>query len=154
VERGGRRLNDGLSGDVAPNAAGWWADGEAPRILVVDDYLDGREMVSEYLTYLGFEVAAVRTGAEAIERAASFLPDVVLMDVLLPDADGINIIRQLRARAERPMKFIVFTAAVISDVRSRAHDASADLFIPKPCDLSVLGRQVRHLVRADAPQTT
>ena len=102
-------------------------------------------MVSEYLTHLGYRVEAARTGAEALEKVAKLQPDLVVMDVLLPDGDGLDFVRQIRASTTSP-KIVVCTAAVIGDVRARARAVHADIFVPKPCDLMVLARQIRHLL--------
>jgi CheY-like chemotaxis protein len=141
VTRSGRRASD-----QAHSAYSQFDNANKCRILVVDDFRDGREMLTEYLTHFGFEVHAAQTAAEALDQIASFAPDLVVMDVLLPDADGIAVIPRLRALATRPVKIIVFTAVVLGDVRSRARAVEADMFVPKPCDLSDFIRQIRHLL--------
>ena len=75
------------------------------------------------------------------------------MDVLLPDGDGLDFIANLSAMSSP--KIIIHTAAVIGDVRERARAANVEMFVPKPCDLKVLARQIRYLLlhdtaRADA----
>ena len=64
------------------------AKSERPRVLVVDDYPDAREMYAEYLQYSGFDVIEAGNGIEALERAADSAPDVILMDLSLPVMDG------------------------------------------------------------------
>src|SRR5712691_1513489 len=59
-----------------------------PRILVVDDYTDGREMVAAYLASDGFQVIEARDGQEAIELATSWRPSIILMDLQMPRIDG------------------------------------------------------------------
>src|SRR2546430_2241223 len=80
------------SGNAKPSA-------DAPLVLVVDDYQDAREMVAEYLAYTGFRVAEARNGAEAIEKAQSVSPDLILMDLSLPVMDGWEATRRLKADA-------------------------------------------------------
>jgi len=143
MPRGGRRQSD-----ARPDAVARGPDGVPPLLLVVDDYRDGREMVSEYLTHLGYRVEAARTGAEALEKVAQLQPDLVVMDVLLPDGDGLEFIDKIRALTVSP-KIVVCTAAVIGDVRARARGMHVDIFVPKPCDLIVLACQIRHLFEPD-----
>ena len=59
-----------------------------PRVLLVDDYPDAREMYSEYLEFCGFEVVEAGNGMEALQRAADENPDIILMDLSLPVMDG------------------------------------------------------------------
>ena len=102
-------------------------------------------MVSEYLTHLGYRVETAPTGDEALDKVAKRRPDLVVMDVWLPDGDGLDFITRVRASTTSP-KIVVCTAAVIGDVRARARAAPVDIFVPKPCDLIMLARQIRHLL--------
>ena len=61
---------------------------ERPRVLVVDDYPDAREMYSEYLEFSGFDVIQAVNGMEALQRAVDAAPDIILMDLSLPVMDG------------------------------------------------------------------
>lgn len=125
-----------------------------PLVLVVDDFRDGREMIAEYLTHLGFEAETARTGAEAVEKVKALIPDLVIMDVRLPDADGIEIISHIRTLAVAQPRIVVWSAAVLSDVRERARDANVEMFVPKPCDLLTFAHQIQQLLdqpRAASP---
>src|SRR5262245_31963290 len=64
-----------------------------PLILVVDDFADNREMFTEFLAFHGFRVAEASTGREALDRAFQLLPDVILMDLSLPELDGLEATR-------------------------------------------------------------
>jgi CheY-like chemotaxis protein len=68
-----------------------------PRVLLVDDYPDAREMYSEYLEFCGFEVVEAGNGMEALQRAADENPDIILMDLSLPVMDGWEATRRLKA---------------------------------------------------------
>src|SRR5205807_9357571 len=70
---------------------------DRPRVLVVDDYPDAREMYTEYLEFSGFEVVQASNGAEALERAIDTIPDIILMDLSLPVMDGWEATRRLKA---------------------------------------------------------
>jgi CheY-like chemotaxis protein len=155
VGRGGRRAADAPARpadrvDGLPS----WDPAAAPLLLVVDDFDDGREMVAEYFAFLGFQVAEARNGAEAVEKAGTLLPDVVLLDIVLPDFDGLEVIERIRqSERTRNLKIAVCTAAVMGDVRLRAARAQADMFVPKPFDLPVLALQIVNLI-AHSPAIT
>jgi two-component system cell cycle response regulator DivK len=68
-----------------------------PRVLLVDDYADAREMYSEYLEFCGFDVVEAGNGIEALQRAAEEAPDIILMDLSLPVMDGWEATRRLKA---------------------------------------------------------
>ena len=75
---------------------------ERPRVLLVDDYPDAREMYSEYLQFSGFDVIEAGNGIEALQRAVEREPDIILMDLSLPVMDGWEATRRLKAdRAHR-----------------------------------------------------
>jgi two-component system, OmpR family, response regulator MprA len=67
-----------------------------PKILVVDDFAPGRELLAEYLEFSGYEVATAEDGASALEQADKFLPGAILMDLSLPGIDGWEATRRLR----------------------------------------------------------
>src|SRR5262245_2573450 len=68
-----------------------------PLILVVDDFQDNREMFAEYLSYSGFRVEEAADGVEALEKAFANVPDLVLMDLSLPEMDGWEATRRLKS---------------------------------------------------------
>jgi two-component system cell cycle response regulator DivK len=148
VPRGGRRAGEKAVLRDALSRTGALADPEmTPLILVVDDFDDGREMVVEYLEFRGFRVIEARTGAEALSQAATLLPDLVLLDMVLPDISGIEVIQNLRAsRRTKHLKIALCTAGVFDNARTRATRAVVDMFIPKPFDLSMLALQIANLV--------
>ena len=147
VPRGGRREADAKLPDDIARCVG----DVPPLLLVVDDHRDGREMVAEYLAYLGYRVESAGTGEEALQKVETLQPALVVMDVLLPDGDGLDFIAKIRGLAMTPPpQIVVHTAAVIGDVRARARAANVDMFVSKPCDLKVLARQIRHLLLHDS----
>ena len=72
---------------------------DRPRVLLVDDYPDAREMYTEYLEFSGFEVVEAENGMEALQRAVDAAPDIILMDLSLPVMDGWEATRRLKAGA-------------------------------------------------------
>src|SRR4051794_17579548 len=123
MSRGGRRRSDAVAFEHALRsteiALHKTVPGSAPLALVVDDFLDGREMVCEYLRYRGFRVVEAATGREAVEKTATFLPDVVLLDLRMPDMDGLEVLARLRKGPHRQVKVAIFTAHVQVGVRQR-----------------------------------
>jgi CheY-like chemotaxis protein len=117
-----------------------------PRVLVVDDYPDAREMYMEYLEYSGFDVIEASNGMEAIQRAADSAPDIILMDLSLPVMDGWEATRRLKAdkkTAEIPV--VALTGHALAGISEGAKKAGCDAFVTKPClpeDLVVEIRRV------------
>jgi len=123
----------------------------APLILVVDDYRDAREMYSQYLASAGFRVAEAKNGLEAIEKATSYRPDVVLLDLYLPGLDGWEVARHLKAdRRTRAAIIVAFTAHSSPDAARRAREAGCAAFVMKPCLGDALASEIRRLLEADA----
>jgi CheY-like chemotaxis protein len=83
-----------------------------PSILVVDDFRDGRELLTEYLAFHGFQVAGAQNGREAVECARQIQPDIILMDLSMPILDGWEATCQLRA--DPLTKHIMIIDAVIT----------------------------------------
>ena len=94
---------------------------EAPLVLVVDDFLDGREIIAEYLAYRGFRVATAGDGFGAIAKTQELLPDVILMDLSLPDLDGWEATRRLRRdELTRKIRIIALTAHAMASYAEQA----------------------------------
>lgn len=103
------------------------------RILVVEDYADAAEATRLLLEALGHECNIARTGADAIAIAEAFWPDLVLLDLGLPDVDGFEVARRLRAKsgATRP-QIVALTGWTWEDVPTRARAAGIDRVVLKP----------------------
>lgn len=118
-------------------------------VLVVEDDPSMHQVLSELLTHLGYGVHVARTGREGLDAAARRLPDIVLLDLGLPDIAGLDVIRRLREWSEVPI-------LVVSGSRQRrrkadALDAGADDFVDKPFDVAELRARLRVAERrADA----
>ncbi len=105
-----------------------------PLILLVDDFDDAREMYSEYLEFCGFRVETARDGREALEKARTLTPDLVLMDLSLPVLDGWEATRILKADpATRHIVVVALSAHTLNVDSARARAAGCDGFIAKPC---------------------
>lgn len=109
------------------------------RILVVEDNTDQAHSLAELLEMWGHEVAVASDGLAGIERARSFHPDVVIMDIGLPVLDGYQAARLLRADpSTSQMLLIALTGYGQDEDRRQAKDAGFDLHLTKPADLEAL----------------
>jgi putative two-component system response regulator len=119
-----------------------------PTVLMVDDEPTSRAALEALLYREGYQLAVASSGTEALSLAAALLPDLILLDVMMPDMDGYEVCRQLRAHpvlADVPI--IIVTA--LDDRQSRLYgiEAGADDFISKPYDRVELRARVRTIMR-------
>ncbi len=105
------------------------------RILVVEDDLDHLAALGEGLAGLGVEVALTSSGREAIERAQTFKPDAALVDVGLPDINGITLANVLRGLAGREIRIVAFTGADPEKIRLAVERELFDDYVAKPAPL-------------------
>jgi len=125
-----------------------------PRVLVVDDDIEFAELIKFNLTQEGCESFAVHTGIHALRAARAELPDVILMDVMLPDLDGLSVCEILNSQAlTRDIPILMLTALDQSWTETRKSKARFARFFTKPVDLKILRDSVRtvaweHLVHA------
>ena len=116
------------------------------RVLVVDDEVSITELLATVLRYEGFDVETAITGVEALRRVASFRPDVVLLDVQLPDLDGFAVQRRLVAdRSSVPILFL--TARDSPEDKVRGLTMGAHDYVTKPFGLDELVARVRAVLR-------
>jgi two-component system OmpR family response regulator len=121
-------------------------DGTPARILVVDDEATLTELLSIALRYEGWEVRGVGDGQAAIAAARSFEPDAVILDIMLPDLDGLTVLNRLRAQMpEVPVLFL--TAKDALEDRIAGLTAGGDDYVTKPFSLEELVARLRALLR-------
>jgi len=118
------------------------------RILVVDDDAMVAEVVSRYLEQDGFEVEAVGDGRTAVERVIARRPDLMVLDLMLPGIDGLEVCRRVRALA--PVPIIMLTARAQEQDRVVGLDLGADDYVPKPFSPRELTSRVRAVLRRTA----
>lgn len=112
---------------------------EAARVLVVDDCRDTAYICAKVLRSAGFEVVTAFDGFEALKVASEFLPRVTLLDIGLPDIDGFEVGRRLRADGKlKTMTLVALTAFASDDTRSRAMGGDFDYFLVKPIPIADL----------------
>jgi two-component system response regulator MprA len=114
------------------------------RLLVVDDDRGLRDVLRRALTLAGYEVVLSETGAEALAGVASSVPDAVVLDVGLPDIDGLEVCRALRRDRNRVPVLMLTARDAISD-RIDGLDAGADDYLVKPFDIDELKARIRAL---------
>jgi len=117
-------------------------------ILIVDDQLSGREVLRGLLTNQGYELAFASDGEESLAKAIELIPDLILLDVMMPGMDGFEVCERLRADshlAEIPI--ILITALDDHDSRLRGIEAGADDFVTKPFNQVELQARVRSITR-------
>ena len=120
-----------------------------PRVLVVDDSLSVRKMVERALEMKGFEVFSASSGADAMERIGSAMPDIVVCDVVMPDVDGYRICEFVRTHptlSETPV--LLISGIVNSAVLERAAQVHCSDVLRKPFTADDLARKVDELLAA------
>lgn len=121
-------------------------DGAPVRVLVVDDESDLTEVLGRALRYEGWEVRTAADGATALGTARDFLPDAVVLDWMLPDMDGLAVLRELRTRS--PGVCVLFlTARDAVEDRIAGITAGGDDYVTKPFSLEEVLARLRGLMR-------
>ncbi|HEY9477981.1 MAG TPA: response regulator transcription factor [Microbacteriaceae bacterium] len=124
-------------------------DGSPVRVVVVDDEASLTDLLGMALRYEGWEVRSAADGHSAIALVRQFRPDVVVLDVMLPDLDGLEVLRRLRADgADIPILFL--TAKDALDDRIAGLTAGGDDYVTKPFSLEELVARLRGLIRRSA----
>ncbi len=122
---------------------------DSPLVLVVDDVAHGREIFAEYLEFRGFRVATAADGLEALDKAFELLPDIILMDLSLPQLDGWEATRRLKGDDRtRTIPIIALTAHALASAHDKAKAAGCDSVVTKPCVPKDLEAEVRRQLAA------
>ena len=144
-------MSDSSRRQGAPETAGDAADIEhdSPHVLVIDDERSIVDVIRIGLRLQGFTVDGARTGLVGLEMAQRLRPDVVVLDVMLPELDGLSVCRRLRAVSDVPI--IMLTARDEVDDRILGLDSGADDYLIKPFSVGELAARVRALLRRHRP---
>jgi CheY-like chemotaxis protein len=118
----------------------------APIILIVDDEGDFIELVKFRLSALGCEFLVANDGVQALSQARQFKPDLILLDILLPDLDGLSVCEILKRQPATKKIPIIFMSALSAGVTKRTVATQAADFFTKPLDLPRLERRVEELL--------
>ena len=120
------------------------------RVLVVDDDAELCQLVTRYLTREGFEIAWASSGAAGVERALAEDYSLIMLDVMMPDTDGFDVLRRIRLQARTPV--LMLTARGDTYDRIRGLEMGADDYLPKPFDPAELVARIRAILRRSAPR--
>jgi two-component system, OmpR family, response regulator len=118
---------------------------QTQHIVVVDDEQPAREMVGDYLRMHGFSVSLCDGGASLRTTIAQQMPDLIVLDLNMPEEDGLSIIRDLKQRTTVPVIMLTATASAIDRVVGL--ELGADDYLAKPCELRELLARVRSVLR-------
>ena len=119
------------------------------KVLIVDDDRDARAMYRAYLTHSGCEVRTACDGHRAIDKAHAYAPDVIVMDLAMPNLDGWTASRWLKespATAHIP----IIALSAVAHARESAHEAGCDAFLAKPCLPDMLWWEIRALLNPES----
>jgi len=122
-----------------------------PRVLVVEDDRNVADVVVRYLEREGFDVVGVGDGYEALTRAEAEPPDIVVLDLMLPGLDGLEVCRRLRAST--PVPVIMLTARGEEDDRIAGFEVGADDYVSKPFSPRELTARVKAVLRRASSPT-
>src|SRR5690348_4289090 len=120
-----------------------------PHIMVVDDEASTRDMVGDYLKMHGFRATLCDGGASLRQAFDKEKPDLIVLDLNMPEEDGLSIIRDLKSRSNVPVIMLTATASPIDRVVGL--ELGADDYIAKPCELRELMARIRSVLRRAGP---
>jgi CheY-like chemotaxis protein/MinD-like ATPase involved in chromosome partitioning or flagellar assembly len=126
----------------------------AEKILIVDDDVETLKMVGLLLERQGYTISVARQGQQALSMARSEKPDLILLDLMMPEVDGLSVARQLRADPEtQHMLIIMFTAKGQMEEKLEGFEAGADAYLTKPTQPRELVAQIKAVLkRASTPR--
>jgi CheY-like chemotaxis protein len=120
----------------------------SPLVLIVDDAQDNREAYAEYLQYRGFRTAEAENGEGALTEFLSSAPDVVLLDMRLPDFPGAEVSRRMRSTGCGGTIIIALSGCVLPRDVAAAMENGCDAFLAKPCLPDALVSEITRLLAA------
>ncbi|HEX6306993.1 MAG TPA: response regulator [Longimicrobiales bacterium] len=122
----------------------------ARRVLVADDEPLTAEMLALMLAFRGYEVVCAHDGLEALELALEQRPDLILLDVLMPELEGVDVARAVRGHGDLGrVPVVLFSSCDEQEVEWR--EAGANVFLQKPIDIVKLPELVERLLEGDPP---
>jgi CheY-like chemotaxis protein len=151
----GRAASGGRRRPSAAHAGLSRDDRERPLVLVVEDNPDELELYGKILWYNGFDVLFAQDGAKGLQFAREYEPELVLLDLGLPEIDGLELCRLLKQRTGNPrMPVVVLTARAEVDYGSRARGAGCDRYLEKPKSPLAVLHEVEKLIGPAPPGAT
>jgi DNA-binding response OmpR family regulator len=123
-----------------------------PVILIVDDDPDLANIMRMMLSHAGFEAHSVLSGQEALDWLETHTPDLILLDLMMPDINGFAILRKVRASENiKNLPVVILTAKADQKTRMESQSAGADAFLTKPINSKTLIDHVRRALGPKAP---
>ena len=119
------------------------------RVLVVDDDRELCQLVTRFLTREGFEISWAPSGTVGVERALAENYSLIMLDVMMPDTDGFDVLRRIRQKSRTPV--LMLTARGDTHDRVQGLEMGADDYLPKPFDPAELVARIRAILRRSAP---
>ena len=135
-------MNDAATADTSACA----------HVLLVDDDVELVELLRAYLVSDGFRVSVAHDGESGVRAALVELPDIAVIDVMMPGYSGIEVLRRIRARSSLPV--LMLTARGDSESRILGLELGADDYVPKPCTPRELSARLRAILRRSLPKPT
>lgn len=120
----------------------------AEKILIVDDDVDSLKLISLMLKRQGYDVVVAESGGKALKKAASEAPNLIILDVMMPDMNGLDVCRSLRADAKTAnTPIIMFTAKTLIDDKVKGFEAGADDYLTKPTHPAELANRIKSVLQ-------
>ncbi len=120
------------------------------RVLYIEDNLENRILVKRVLEAEGYVVLEAEDGPSGLKKAEEELPDLILMDINLPEVDGYELTMRLRQKMQlRTVPIVALTANVLRGDRERSLEAGCDGYIQKPIDVDLLPAQIGAFLHSD-----
>jgi two-component system alkaline phosphatase synthesis response regulator PhoP len=121
-----------------------------PRILIVDDENDFIELLQYKLAGHGYDLIVANDGVHALSQARTLKPNLILLDILLPDLDGLSVCEILRRQPSTKKIPIIFMSALTGDITKRTASMQAEDFFTKPLDLNRLEKRIEELIGVES----
>ena len=119
-----------------------------PKILVVDDDPDIVEILSYNLSLAGYEIKSAVNGKEAIKKAKSYIPEIILLDIMMPEMDGIEVCSKIKELSSLSNTVVIFLSARNDDfTQIAAFDAGGDDYISKPVKPKILLKKISSILK-------
>ncbi len=124
--------------------------GEKRKILIVDDLDNNREVLVDFLTPLGFEIIQAKSGTETITKTEEHQPDLIILDLIMPNMDGWEVTRTLRQQpAWQNLPIIMVSASTLPSDESRCYQAGANAFLAKPLNFEQLLKLLKQYLKLE-----
>ena len=120
-----------------------------PKILIVDDSKNIRKLVSVVLGEKNYEMYEAANGLDALEKVRIYSPDVVILDIVIPSVNGLEVCRQIKSDPKTQRTSVIFlTSEATYEAREKAHEVGAEIYMTKPFEPKDLRNAVKEVIKA------